>query len=159
MLYLGIDIGITGAVAVLDDQGRFVEVFDMPVCAVRWSAKRKGIHRSVLFEKLVMIKTNNEVRATVEDQAPQPVSGCIQSFSLAQSLERIERTLWDLFIVPSFVKPRVWKKHFGLLKRDKQDSVAMALELFPDAPLFRKKDHNRAEALLIAAYGWQKEQA
>ncbi len=44
------------------------------------------------------------------------------------------------------------EKHYKLGK-DKELAIALAIQLFPKAPLSRKKDHNRAEALLIANYG------
>jgi crossover junction endodeoxyribonuclease RuvC len=49
------------------------------------------------------------------------------------------------------VRPRAWKKDMGLTA-DKDESLSMARELWPDAPLARKKDNGRAEALLIAEW-------
>lgn len=53
------------------------------------------------------------------------------------------------------VKPAVWKKALGLNKKDKDASIKKAIELFPEmeSKLARKKDHDRAEALLLAYYG------
>jgi crossover junction endodeoxyribonuclease RuvC len=52
----------------------------------------------------------------------------------------------------TLIAPREWKKHLKIGK-DKEEARAMAIRLFPTAPLGRKKDHNRAESLLIAQYG------
>ncbi len=43
-----------------------------------------------------------------------------------------------------------WKRLQGLVKKDKEAARLKAQRLFPWASLKRKKDHNRAEALLIA---------
>lgn len=60
-----------------------------------------------------------------------------------------------LGIPATIVDPQTWKRHFRLLGKDKEASRAKAIELYPDATplLHRKKDHNRAEAVLIARYG------
>ena len=51
-----------------------------------------------------------------------------------------------------FVSPQKWKKHFGLIKCDKNASLDIARKLYPEATLSKKKDHNKAEALLLARY-------
>ena len=54
----------------------------------------------------------------------------------------------------SWVRPQVWKQAMGLGKA-KEPSRLRAMQLFPRADLRRRKDHGRAEALLLAWYGWQ----
>jgi len=54
------------------------------------------------------------------------------------------------------VRPAIWKRTLGLGK-DKEASRLRAQQLYPGADLRRKKDHGRAEALLLAWYGWQRE--
>ena len=49
------------------------------------------------------------------------------------------------------VRPQVWKKALGVTS-DKNTSLALARELFPEAVLDLKKHHGKAEALLIAEY-------
>jgi hypothetical protein len=50
------------------------------------------------------------------------------------------------------IRPHIWKKALGL-GQDKEASRLRAMQLFPSAELRRKKDHGRAEALLLALYG------
>jgi crossover junction endodeoxyribonuclease RuvC len=50
------------------------------------------------------------------------------------------------------IRPHVWKKAMGL-KAEKEQARGRAIQLFPQADLRRKKDHGRAEALLLAWYG------
>jgi len=58
----------------------------------------------------------------------------------------------------TMVTPQSWKKQFGLKGGDKEPSRKRALQLFPDQAtmLARKKDQNRAEAMLLAKYGADK---
>jgi crossover junction endodeoxyribonuclease RuvC len=63
--------------------------------------------------------------------------------------------LWPLFLTSKGfsleeLEPEDWKREFGLIKKDKEASRLKARALWPRAPLSRKKDHNRAEALLLA---------
>ena len=53
------------------------------------------------------------------------------------------------------VTPMAWKKHFNL-DRDKEKSRALAVRLFPRAELHLKKHADRAEALLMARFLWEK---
>jgi hypothetical protein len=52
------------------------------------------------------------------------------------------------------IRPSVWKRHLGLTS-DKEQARLRAMQLFPGADLRHKRDHGRAEALLLAWYGWQ----
>ena len=52
------------------------------------------------------------------------------------------------------VAPRVWKKSLQL-DSDKEKSLILARQLWPTAPLTRKKDNGRAEALLMAYWWWK----
>jgi crossover junction endodeoxyribonuclease RuvC len=53
------------------------------------------------------------------------------------------------------IRPIIWKKALGLGK-DKEQARLRAMQLFPGADLRRKKDHGKAEALLLARWGWQR---
>jgi hypothetical protein len=53
------------------------------------------------------------------------------------------------------VRPAIWKRALGLGK-DKEQARLRAMQLFPQADLRRKRDHGRAEALLLAWWGRQK---
>ena len=52
------------------------------------------------------------------------------------------------------IRPAVWKRRLGL-SSDKQRCRLRAMQLFPTADLRHKKDHGRAEALLLGYYGLQ----
>jgi hypothetical protein len=62
--------------------------------------------------------------------------------------------LGALGITHTRIRPHVWKRTLGLTS-DKERARLRAMQLFPTADLRRKKDHGRAEALLLGYYGWQ----
>jgi len=52
------------------------------------------------------------------------------------------------------VEPRRWKRDMKLTGKDKESSRQLALQLFPGMTdmMKRRKDHGRAEALLICTW-------
>jgi crossover junction endodeoxyribonuclease RuvC len=81
--------------------------------------------------------------------------GAVSSFNFGRAAGVVHGALAALGFQINFVRPTEWKKYFGLSGKDKHASIAMAKNLYPEAAelLTRKKDHGRAEAILIAAYG------
>ena len=53
-----------------------------------------------------------------------------------------------------FVRPTKWKKYFNLLNSENDASRTRAIEIFPyfSSQLSRKKDTNKADAILIASF-------
>ena len=53
-----------------------------------------------------------------------------------------------------FVRPAKWKKYFNLIKTEKEASRTKAIEIFPQisGKLSKKKDVNKADAILIASF-------
>ena len=152
MLYIGIDIGITGAVAVLTPKGELCEVFDLPTCEGR-GKRTRTIDTVKLFDRLSPFQRDCGLHVAYEDIHAMP-NGSIASFSLGHSLACVENVLSVLGCNSiNCVDPADWKNHFGLLRKGKFSSLELSRRMYPDAPLSRKKDHNRAEALLLATYG------
>ena len=157
MIIIGIDPGITGAVAVI---GNGVEkVLDIPTMAKGkgQSTVKKQINASGLKSLIVEnLPKRGKVEVYLERTSAMPGQGVASMFSMGDSYGCIRGVCAALELRLEVITPASWKKHFGL-GRDKEVVRAKAIELFPDMPLSRKKDHNRAEALLIAKYGWDKE--
>ena len=156
-MILGIDVGLTGAVAVLTDEGVAVEVFDLPVMASGKHVARvsKQINAGVLAMALRHRQEDRalgDLLAFVERQQAMPAQGVSSVFSLGHSYGKVCGVLAALAIPYILVSPRAWKKHFALGK-DKGEALTLARKTFPTMELHLKKHHNRAEALLIAAYG------
>ena len=142
MLYLGIDAGFSGAWGILDHHGNYQGGGDM-------IHNEKHILTNEVLEKIQTIRGCNDLEVVVEAVHSMPKQGVASSFKFgvafggAIALAERLRCTWQL------VTPQVWKKALGL-DSDKQKSLDLARKLWPDAPLKRKKDNGRAEALLLA---------
>lgn len=145
----GIDPGISGAVAFLDN-GSLVEVVDMPVKKYG----TKGNKRQVDCRELASVLQLYPVEvAIVESVHAMPAQGVSSSFNFGKHFGNVEGVIEGLGIALSYVTPQYWKKRAGLLKAEKDKARTLARQLYPLAPLDRKKDHGRADAILIAHYG------
>lgn len=152
-MILGIDVGVTGAVAVFEDDGTPIEVFDLPVMAngKRAARVKSQVNAGALARRLRVFGAPDV--AYVEAVAARPGQGVSSMFSLGHSLGTVCAVLATLSIPFLLVQPQAWKTQFGLRKADKDASRTLAIRLCPTMDLSLKKHHNRAEALLIAAYG------
>jgi crossover junction endodeoxyribonuclease RuvC len=142
---IGIDPGVTGAIAFLGER-----VIDMPIMSADKKGKRNQINAAELYNILKEVPGDSIVY--LEKTHAMPKNGAIASYSQGDSNGCIRAVCACLGLRVERVTPQAWKKHYSL-GSDKETVRAKAIELFPDAPLSRKKDHNRAEALLIAEYG------
>lgn len=155
---LGVDPGLTGAVTVMTSAGEFVEVFDLPVMQTggKQSFVKNTINASALFAKLQLVRSGGAgMVAYVEMIAAMPKQGVASMFSMGHTLGAVTSVLACLQIPYVMVRPQEWKRAAGLIKAEKGQSRALAIQRFPEAAgaLARAKDHNRAEAILIGAYG------
>jgi hypothetical protein len=87
-----------------------------------------------------------------------PRQGASSGFKYGRSVGAIEAAIALCEIPLEIVEPAVWKRAFRLPGKDKEAARQRALDLFPAAHalLARKRDHGRAESLLLAHYGSQK---
>jgi crossover junction endodeoxyribonuclease RuvC len=139
---LGIDPGaISGAWAIIGADS--ILVGDLPVVD-------RNVSAATFFDLLKELKPD---RAIVERVSAMPGNGIASSWQFAVSVGIIHACLSCAEIPLHLVTPSTWKKHFNLSK-DKEQSRALAMRLYPSAAAFlsRKKDAGRAEALLIARY-------
>lgn len=147
-MILGIDIGVSGAIAWLDDTGACAAVSDMPVVA--GIASPHGLVQHLT----TMLRDHARPRhAYVERAQAMPRQGVVSMFTYGQSFGTVLGVLASYEIPYTLVSPSQWKRAFGLIGRDKDAARALAQQWFPAAPLARKRDHGRAEALLIARWG------
>lgn len=149
-MIIGIDPGLTGSVGYLHDNGDFLSVFDMPVAQAGRGRKVKNeVNAAALFAELRTVPIPSVVVIERTHSMPKMASQTV--FSMGDSFGVVRAVVASLGIPAVFVDPREWKKHFKLTS-DKEQSRAMAIQLFPSAPLSRVKDHNRAESLLIGRW-------
>ncbi|MFH6786287.1 MULTISPECIES: hypothetical protein [Methylobacterium] len=147
---LGIDPGLTGALALLGltAGGPSLAIADMPEV-------HKTVDAAALADLIRRWPRPNFI--VLEEVGPQPRDGVRQAFSFGQSYATARTVALMLEIPLHLVRPQAWKGHFRLRggPEGKEAGRALALRRFPaNANLFaRKKDHNRAEAALLALYG------
>jgi len=145
---LGIDVGMSGALAFYDRDELII--FDMPV-SERNKTKRMDCHRIA-----AIIKEQKPDHAYIE-QVNAFGMGASSAYNFGWSCGSIEGILATLNIPFSYVTPMVWKKAMECPK-DKDAARFRASQLMPlfshNWPL--KKHDGRAEASLIALYGWNK---
>ena len=152
MLVIGIDPGLTGAVGVLK-HGRFVAVHDMPTIAPAGGAKVKNVVNPAglasLLRQIIADHPGEAVRVALERVASMPGQGVASVFSLGDSFGAIRAVVAVLHLQTHFMPPAAWKRTMKI-GSDNGACRSLAIQLFPEAPLHRIKDHNRAEALLLA---------
>jgi hypothetical protein len=135
------------------------EVFDMPTEIWKMRAREKKQPSPAEFLQLLQDIAARDpsaaVRAAVEFTTPTHLSGKYAWYGSGFATGLIT----GLFISEKIEYHRIsassWKRSLGLRKSGKEGSLALARQLFPQAAekyLKRKKDHGRAEALLIAAW-------
>lgn len=148
-LIVGIDPGISGAIAILDSRGDAVDVYDMPVADGFVSG---GLLYQSLEDRLIRLVVVEKVNA-------MPGQGVSSMFKFGDSVGAVRGVVGALGVPLAWAPPGVWKRHHGLLRKDKDASRRLALEKYPRMAekLSRKKDSGRAEALLIAEYGRHKD--
>jgi crossover junction endodeoxyribonuclease RuvC len=152
-LIVGIDPGLSGALAVIEG-GVVVLLADLPV--VRFSdARIKNRIDAASLARLLEPYAGAVHAAVVEKVGARPGEAASGAFSFGYTSGCIAGVLGALNMPTTPVMPAVWKKALGLTSASKDASRGRALELFPSLAdqLARKKDHDRAEAVLLAEYG------
>lgn len=151
---VGIDPGLSGAIGVLKN-GRFVAVENIPIVNKGGGSVKTEIDPHGMYKMLLgFISENDEAEIALERVSAMPGQGVSSVFCFGDSYGccRSVATISGQSVY--LVTPATWKKHFGL-DRDKEKSRALAIRLFPDAPLHLKKHADRAEALLLARWLWE----
>ena len=153
MRIIGIDPGLSGAIAILEDR-KVLEIFDMPVMAEGKKNKRQ-LNSAQLVN---IIKSNLEdadnTAVVVEQVNAMPGQGVTSMFNFGQSFGILKGICSAMQLPMFFVRPAKWKKYFNLINSQKDASRTRAIEIFPyfSTQLSKKKDSNKADAILIASF-------
>tara|TARA_B100000401_G_C52493562_1_gene571599 strand:+ start:203 stop:688 length:486 start_codon:yes stop_codon:yes gene_type:complete len=155
MYIIGIDPGISGAICFFEE-GKIVDVIEMPVMA-EGKKNKKQVNGNQLFNEIKsrLFEINDEnISVVVEHVTAMPGQGVTSMFNFGQSFGVIKGICAALNLPIYFVRPAKWKKHFNLIKTNKDASRTKVIEVYPEisSKLHRKKDSNRADAILIALY-------
>ena len=153
MRIIGIDPGLSGAIAILEDN-KVIELFDIPVMSD--GKKNKRQLNSAHLVKLIKdnIKGSQDVSMVVEQVNAMPGQGVTSMFNFGQTFGAIKGICAALGLPIFFVRPAKWKKHFELINSSKDASRTKAIEMYPQisGKLSKKKDVNKSDAILIARY-------
>ena len=153
MIIIGVDPGISGAISIIENK-KILEVYDTPTM-IDGKKNKKQINSAqvtnIIKERLDKEK---EVVVVVEQVNAMPGQGVTSMFNFGQSFGVIKGICAALSLPIYFVRPTKWKKHFNLIKTNKDASRTKVIEAYPEisSKLHRKKDSNRADAILIALY-------
>ena len=153
MRVIGIDPGLSGAIAILEEN-KVLSLFDMPVMAE--GKKNKRQLNSAQLVNIIQDNTNeeDEIAVVVEQVNAMPGQGVTSMFNFGQTFGAIKGVCAALKLPIFFVRPSKWKKHFELINSSKDSSRTKTIEMYPSLSnqLAKKKDVNKADAILIARY-------
>ena len=158
MLIIGIDPGISGSICFLDN-GKILDVIEMPIMTDGKKNKKQVNGSQVYNEITKRIKQieKNQIRVVIEHVSAMPGQGVTSMFNFGQSFGILKGICTAMQLPMYFVRPAKWKKYFNLLNSEKDASRTRAIEIFPyfSSQLSRKKDSNKADAILISSFYYE----
>ena len=158
MLVIGIDPGISGSICFFQD-GKIVDVVEMPTMTEGKKNKKQVNGSQIVNEILEKIKEldKREIKVVIEQVSAMPGQGVTSMFNFGQSFGILKGICSSMQLPMYFVRPAKWKKYFNLINSEKDASRTRAIEIFPyfSKQLSRKKDSNKADAILIASFYYE----
>jgi len=153
MKIIGIDPGLTGAIAILEDN-KVLNIFEMPVMSEGTKNKRQLNSAQLVSLLNDNIPNKEEVSVIVEQVNAMPGQGVTSMFNFGQTFGAIKGICAALGLPIFFVRPSKWKKHFELINSSKDSSRTKVIEMYPSLSneLSKKKDVNKSDAILIARF-------
>ena len=153
MRIFGIDPGLSGAIAILDNK-EVIDIIELPVMAEGKKNKRQlnSAHLSQYMTKNII--DINDTVVVVEQVNAMPGQGVTSMFNFGQTFGAIKGVSAALKLPIYFVRPSKWKKYFDLIRSSKDASRTKAIEMYPSLAeqLSKKKDVNKSDAILIARF-------
>ena len=158
MLIIGIDPGISGSICFFLD-GKIIDVVEMPTMA-EGKKNKKQVNGSQIFNEITArIKKidKDDIRVVIEQVSAMPGQGVTSMFNFGQSFGILKGICSAMKLPMYFVRPAKWKKYFNLINSEKDASRTKAIEIFPyfSVYLSRKKDSNKADAILLASFYYE----
>jgi crossover junction endodeoxyribonuclease RuvC len=159
MIHIGIDPGLNGAVAVIDerlDPRCRASVSDTPTMVVSGGDKEKRVYNKAAMAALLTPYVGQDVLVILESVHSMPKQGVASSFAFGRGLGMWEGIIAALALPLEMPSPQRWKKEVLADQGKSKDAARYkTVQLFPEiADLFKLVKHDgRAEALLMAVYG------
>ena len=158
MLIIGIDPGISGSICFFQD-GKIIDVVEMPTMT-EGKKNKKQVNGSQIFNEIsekIKSLDKEEIKVVIEQVSAMPGQGVTSMFNFGQSFGILKGICSAMQLPMYFVRPAKWKKYFNLINSEKDASRTRAIEIFPyfSGQLNRKKDSNKADAILIASFYYE----
>ena len=155
MLIIGIDPGISGSICFFED-GKVIDIVEMTSMADGKKNKRQVNGAQIYNEISLRIKNFNkeDIRVVIEQVSAMPGQGVTSMFNFGQSFGVLKGICSAMQLPMYFVRPAKWKKYFNLINSEKDASRTKAIQIFPyiSSELSKKKDANKADAILLASF-------
>ena len=158
MLIIGIDPGISGSICFFEN-GEIKDVIDMPTMT-DGKKNKKQVNGSQIFNeisrRIIKIDRKN-IKVVIEQVSAMPGQGVTSMFNFGQSFGILKGICSTMQLPMYFVRPAKWKKYYNLINSEKDASRTRAIEIFPNfsPQLSKKKDSNKADAILIASFFYE----
>ena len=155
MLIIGIDPGISGSICFFED-GKILDVIEMPTM-IEGKKNKRQVNGSQIYNEIskrIQHTDKINIKVIVEQVSAMPGQGVTSMFNFGQSFGILKGICSAMQLSMYFVRPAKWKKYFGLINSEKDASRTRAIEMFPyfSSQLSKKKDSNKADAILIASF-------
>ena len=154
MILFAIDPGVNGACSIYVDR-KLCKIFDVPTMT-DGKKNKKQINAAQLSKivKQTIEDQQEEISVIIERVSAMPGQGVTSMFNFGQSFGILKGICSAMQLPIYFVRPAKWKKYFNLINSEKDASRTRAIEIFPyfSSNLSKKKDSNKADAILIASY-------
>ena len=158
MLIIGIDPGISGSICFFNE-GKIIDVVEMPTM-IEGKKNKKQVNGAQIFNEIsAKIKEleKKDIKIVIEQVSAMPGQGVTSMFNFGQSYGILKGICSAMQLSMYFVRPAKWKKYFNLINSEKDASRTRAIEIFPyfSSQLSRKKDSNKADAILLASFYYE----
>ena len=158
MLIIGIDPGISGSICFFEE-GKIIDVIEMPTM-IDGKKNKKQVNGAQIYNDIsnrIFTKKKENIRVVIEQVSAMPGQGVTSMFNFGQSFGILKGICSAMQLPLYFVRPAKWKKHYNLINSQKDASRTRAIEIFPyfSSQLSKKKDSNKADAILIASFYYE----
>ena len=158
MLIIGIDPGVSGSICFFKD-GKILDVIEMPVMN-EGKKNKKQVNGSQIYNEITKKINSNpgtNTRVVIEHVTAMPGQGVTSMFNFGQSFGVLKGICSAMRLPMFFVRPAKWKRYYNLINSEKDASRTRAIEIFPyfSSQLSKKKDSNKADAILIASFYYE----
>jgi len=155
MIIIGIDPGLSGSICFFEN-GKILDVVEMPTM-IEGKKNKKQVNGSQIYNEILKRISHldkSDVKVVIEQVSAMPGQGVTSMFNFGQSFGILKGICSAMQLPVYFVRPAKWKKFFNLINSEKDASRTRAIEIFPyfSSQLSKKKDSNKADAILISSF-------